>query len=95
MGKYNWYSQMVETEIRKIVMKHLDEKGGLPRGKLQALVRVSFDMNGTVTKYRIVGSSGNHKMDEAVNQSLKKLRISEPPPEGMPRTMQIRVIFQS
>jgi len=52
-------------------------------------------MNGTVTKYRIVGSSGNHKMDEAVNQSLKKLRISEPPPEGMPRTMQIRVIFQS
>lgn len=95
MGRYSWYSRMVETEIRKIVMKHLDEKGGLPRGKFQALVRVSFDMNGTVTKYRIVGSSGNHKMDEAVNQSLKKIRISEPPPEGMPRTMQIRVIFQS
>jgi len=37
MGKYNWYSQMVETEIRKIVMKHLDEKGGLPAASSRRL----------------------------------------------------------
>ena len=95
LSKFAWYTQIVETAIRKKVMKHLDENGGIPRGKLQTVVRVSVDSTGTIVQYRIVGSSGNHKMDEAVKQSLGNFKVSDPPPEGMPRTMSIRVTSQS
>lgn len=95
LNKFSWYTQIVETEIRKKVSQQLDENGGIPRGKLQTVVRVSVDDKGVVVQYRIIGSSGNHKMDEAVKQSLGNVRISEPPPDGMPRTMSIRVSSQS
>ena len=94
LTKFTGYTQIVTTELRKKVMKHLDEEGGIPKGKLQAVVRVSVDMDGKVIDYRIIGSSGNNKMDEAIIDSLRSLRISEPPPEGMPRTMHIRIISQ-
>ena len=95
LSKFGWYTQIVETEIRIKVMKHLDENGGVPRGKLQAIVQVSVNSSGAIVKYKIIGSSGNHKMDEAVKQSIGDIKISEPPPEGMPRTMSIRVTSQS
>jgi TonB family protein len=75
-------------------MKRLNENGGIPKGKLQAVVRVSVDGDGAVVAYRIVGSSGNHRMDDAVEQSLGYLKISEPPPDGMPRTMDIKITSQ-
>jgi hypothetical protein len=34
-------------------------------------------------------------MDEAVKQSIGDIKISESPPDGMPRTMSIRVTSQS
>jgi TonB family protein len=95
LSKFGWYTQIVETEIRKKVMKHLDENGGIPKGKLQAVVQVSVNSAGAIVKYKIIGSSGNHKMDEAVKQSIGDIRISEPPPDGMPRTMSIRVTSKS
>jgi TonB family protein len=94
LTKFASYTQIVTTELRKKVMKRLDEEGGIPKGKLQAVVRVSVDMDGKVIDYRIIGSSGNNKMDEAIIDSLRSLRISEPPPESMPRTMDIRIISQ-
>src|SRR5208283_5602607 len=39
LSKYAFYTQMVESEIRKSVLKQIDEKGGAPKGKLQAIVR--------------------------------------------------------
>ena len=96
LNKYGWYTQIVKTEISKKVQKQLDEKGGsFPRGKLQTLIRVSVDGKGSVVDCGIVGSSGNHEMDEAVKQCIGDIRISEPPPDGMPRTMIIRVTSQS
>jgi len=95
LSKFGWYTQIVETEIRKKVMKRLDENGGIPRGKLQAIVQISVNSTGSIVKYKIIGSSGNHKMDEAVKQSIGDIKISEPPPDGMPRTMSIRVTSQS
>ena len=94
LTKFAGYTQIVTVELRKKVMKLLDEEGGIPKGKFQAVVRVSIDTNGKVTDYRIIGSSGNNKMDDAVNRSLRTFRISEPPPDGMPRTMDIKIISQ-
>jgi len=94
LTKFSGYTQIVVTEIRKKVMKQLDEEGGIPKGKLQTVVRVKVDVDGVVIDYRIIGSSGNNRMDDAVIQSLRSLRISEPPPEGMPKTMSIKIISQ-
>jgi len=91
LSKYAGYSQIVESEIRKAVMKKLDENGGIPKGKLQAVAKISVDKQGAIVSYKIIGSSGNHQMDKAVEQSLNTIRLSASPPNGMPRTITIRV----
>ena len=94
MNKYAGYTQMVTTAIRKKVMKCLDEDGGIPRGKLQAVVRINVDTDGAIVGFRIIGSSGNNRMDEAVLRTLGSIKVGEPPPNGMPRTMDIRISSQ-
>ncbi len=92
--KFAGYTHTVEAEIRKRVMKRLDQDGGIPKGKLQAGVRISLDGSGAVVDFKIMGSSGNHKMDEAVKQALADTKLSDPPPDGMPRTMIIKITSQ-
>ncbi|HVP77594.1 MAG TPA: TonB family protein [Thermodesulfobacteriota bacterium] len=94
LDKFGWYTQIVKNEISKTVQKRLEENGGIPRGKLQTVVRVSVDGTGAVTQCGIVGSSGNHELDESVKRFIGNIKISEPPPDGMPRTMVIRVTSQ-
>jgi TonB family protein len=94
LSKFAEYTQVVSTQIKKKIMKRLDEDGGIPKGNLHAIVRISVDSEGAIVDYKIVGSSGNHKMDEAVRQSLPHIRITEPPPDGMPRTMTIKISSQ-
>jgi TonB family protein len=94
LSKFAEYTQVVSTQIKKKIMKRLEEDGGIPKGHLQTTVRISVDSEGAVVDYKIVGSSGNHKMDEAVRQSLPHIRITEPPPDGMPRTMTIKISSQ-
>ena len=95
LSRYAGYTQVMQAEIRKKVMKHLEDEGGIPKGKLQAIARVSVDSSGTILECRIVGSSGNHNMDNTIKKALSQFRISEPPPDGMPRTMDIRLTYQS
>lgn len=93
MGRFAGYTHIAETEINKRIMKRLDEEGGVPKGRLQVVARVRVDGNGTVVDYSIIGSSGNHKMDEAVKQSLNDMKISEPPPDGKPSTMTVKIVY--
>jgi TonB family protein len=95
LSKFSGYTHIAETEMRKRVIKHLEEEGGIPKGKLQAVARISLDSDGIVVECRIIGSSGNHNMDNAINQALSQFKISEPPPDGMPRKMAIRFTYQS
>jgi TonB family protein len=94
LSQYASYTQMVSNQIKKKIMKKLDDDGGIPKGKLQAIVRVSVNGDGIVIDYKILGSSGNHRMDEAVKLILPSVKISEPPPDGMPRTMDIKITSQ-
>jgi len=91
LRKYAWYTRIVQDELRRQVQEHLDENGGLPEGTHKALVRIEMDREGVIVHFELVGLSGNSAMDEAVRETLKIARISEPPPEGMPRTMKIRI----
>ncbi|NVN98834.1 MAG: TonB family protein, partial [Geobacteraceae bacterium] len=68
--------------------------GGIPKGKLQAVVRITLDTKGKIVKYELVGTSGSRKMDDALRSTLAQIRISEPPPEGMPSGMTVRINSQ-
>lgn len=91
MQRYAWYTAIVQDEIRRRLRQHLEENGGIPEGNLSTLVEVRLDDRGTVVAFSIFGSSGHHKMDDAVEAVLGMARISEPPPEGMPRTMKMKI----
>jgi outer membrane biosynthesis protein TonB len=94
MSKYGWYTSKVQEEIKKQMRKQLDQEGGIPKGKFQATIRILLDSRGAIIKYQIVASSGNEKMDEALKGSLPGFRISQPPPEGMPSGMTVRIASQ-
>jgi len=94
LRKYAWYVRIVQDDIRKKVHEHLDRNGGLPDGGRQILVRIVLDEQGVVRDYEIYGSSGDPALDRAVGEVLKFVRLSEPPPQGMPRTMKLRISSQ-
>ncbi|MBN1105207.1 MAG: TonB family protein [Deltaproteobacteria bacterium] len=94
LRRYAWYTQILQDEIRQKVKKRLDEAGGIPKGKFQTLVRIVLDEQGSILSFDIVGSSGNHKMDDAVKETLASARVQEPPPEGMPKAMKLRISSQ-
>jgi hypothetical protein len=94
LTKYGWYTQKIQEEIKKQVKKRMDQAGGIPKGKFQTLVKIVLDSRGTIVKYHIVGASGNSKIDEALQSTLGEIRISEPPPAGMPAGMTLKITSQ-
>jgi protein TonB len=94
LTKYGWYTTKVQEEIKKQMRKLMDQEGGIPKGKFQATVRIHLDAKGAVVKYQLVASSGNDKIDEALKGSLPGFRISQPPPDGMPSGMTVRIVSQ-
>ncbi len=85
MRKHARYNKLVEDEINKAVKQALNENGGIPKGKNEAVVQIGMDDGGAVAEYRVIRSSGNRAVDEAVKRFLEYARISEPPPKDIPR----------
>jgi periplasmic protein TonB len=95
LSKYSGYTGIAESEIKEAVFKRLDEEAGIPRGRLQAVARIRVDSSGLIIECRLIGSSGNHRMDDTIKRVLRDMKISEPPPHGMPQKMDIKFIYQS
>jgi TonB family protein len=91
LKRFSWYTQIVQDQIREYLQKELEKEGGIPEGDLQAIVRIVLDEKGNITKFNIVGSSGSNKMDNAIETTMKLIAINEPPPNGMPKAIKIRV----
>ena len=94
MAKFAGYNHVAESEITKLVMKRLNEKIGIPKGQLQAVARIKLDSAGEIVDCKIIGSSGYHAVDETIKLALANMRISEPPPNGMPRKIDIKFTYQ-
>ncbi len=78
-------------EIRKEVQRHFDQNGGMPEGTHRALVKIVLNDQGVVVDFEIIDSSGDQEMDKAVKEALKTAKVREPPPEGMPRAMKLKI----
>jgi TonB family protein len=94
MAKYGWYTAMLQEALRKKVMDCLGRQKGIPRGKHETVVKVVIHGDGKICDFEIVGSSGISAVDEAVRDALISTRLGEPPPEGMPKAMKIKITSQ-
>ncbi len=94
LTKYGWYTSKMQEEIKRQMRRVLDQNGGIPKGKFQTTVKILLDPRGAIVKFQIVASSGNDKVDEALKASLPGFKISQPPPDGMPSGMTVRIISQ-
>jgi TonB family protein len=86
---YGWYTNLLSTDLQKMVNEIIQKEGGLPDGKWRTVVKIELDVYGKIKKFSIIGSSGNQKMDAAVNKALASAQVNEPPPPGMPRIMKL------
>jgi periplasmic protein TonB len=91
LSKYGGYSRLMQADIEKRVKKVLEQEGGRPKGKQQTVIKLTLAPDGTILKFAIVGSSGVERLDAAFRTALNGLRLSEPPHEGMPGTMTLRI----
>ncbi len=94
LTKYGWYTNKIQEDIKKQLKKRMDKEGGVPKGKYEITLKILLDPQGTIKKYRIVTSSGNDKLDDALKASLPGLKISQAPPEGMPSLVTLRILSQ-
>ncbi len=94
LARFGGYIKIVTSEIKEKVIKRLDEGGGIPQGKHQCTIRVKVDKDGKIIDYHMTSSSGNNRMDQAVINALHSSRISEPPPENMPKIMDIMILSE-
>jgi periplasmic protein TonB len=94
LSKYGGYSRRMQNDIEKKVKQVLEKEGGRPKGKQQTLIKLTLAQDGSVLKYSIVGTSGVDRLDAAFKSALNGLRMSEPPPDGMPSTMTLRITTQ-
>lgn len=94
LTKYGWYTDKLQNDIKKQLKKRVNEEGGVPKGKYEITLKILLDPQGVIKKYRIVASSGNDKLDNALKASLPGLKISQAPPEGMPSLVTLRIVSQ-
>ena len=91
LRKYAGYTRMLEDEINRKVRKLYEEKWGTPKDKQQVVVKITMDARGAVTEVRIITPSRDSRMDGAVKEALAGMHLSQPPPEGMPKGLSIRL----
>lgn len=94
LTKYGWYTNKIQDEIKQQFKKRMEKDGGVPKGRYEIVLKVLLDPQGTVKKYRIVTSSGNDRLDNALKATLPGLKISQAPPEGMPSMVTLKILSQ-
>nr|WP_319493784.1 TonB C-terminal domain-containing protein [uncultured Desulfobacter sp.] len=95
LRRYSWYTQILQDEIRQKVNKILEESDEIPSGRHRMMLRIRLDDIGNIVSLSVFQSSGNGKVDNIVEQAITGFKISETPPEKMPRAMKIKVTFKS
>jgi TonB family protein len=91
LRKYAWYTNILQRSFRKRVNQYMKENGGVPDGNMSAYIQITLNDSGQVTALSIKRSSGYEIMDRAVKEALLMASVSEPPPRGMPRVMQLKI----
>ena len=87
-SRWGWYASQVQSRVQQAVRTNRSTRAV----NLRADVKVWADSTGRITRANVAKSTGNAELDTALrDQVLTGLQLSEPPPEGMPMPIVLRV----
>lgn len=92
---YGWYASLISSDLQKLANDIIQQEGGIPTGQWQKVrFELKLDVFGNIQGFFLLSSSGNEKIDKAVNEALRRKNQFEPPPPGMPKVLKVDVILQ-
>jgi len=90
-SRWGWYA----SQVQRAISQALESNSTARQADFRVDARIWADRNGRVTRARIAGTTGNPALDNAItNQVLAGLILQEPPPEGMPMPIVLRLTAQ-
>ncbi len=89
--RWGWYAGQVQSRVSEAIRGHRLTRSA----SLSLKVRVWADASGRITRVALANSSGSPATDQAIqNEILGGLQLKEPPPEGMPMPIVMRISAQ-
>jgi outer membrane biosynthesis protein TonB len=87
-SQFGWYAGKVQSSISDALRGNNQTRSAI----MSIQVKIWANEAGVVTKAQLVGSTGNPTLDTTLrNEVLSGLRLSEPPPSGMPMPITLRI----
>jgi TonB family protein len=87
-SRWGWYAGQVQSRIADALRCNDRTR----RVSLNVQVRVWPDATGRITRAQLAGSTGDAGLDAALkNEVLQGLQLQEPPPQGMPLPIVLRL----
>lgn len=86
--KWGWYASQVQGRVSEALRGNARTRAA--SGRVE--VRIWADTTGRITRAKLTGTTGDAAVDRAIeNDVLTGLRLNEPPPDGMPMPIVMRV----
>ena len=86
--KWGWYASQVQARVSEALRGNARTRAA--SGRVE--VRIWADTTGRITRAKLIGTTGDSAIDRAIEgEALTGLRLSEPPPDGMPMPIVMRV----
>jgi hypothetical protein len=87
-SRWGWYASQVQSRIQQTVRTHRTTRAAA----IRIDVKVWADSTGRITRATLANPTGNAALDAALrDEVLTGLQLSEPPPEGMPMPIVLRI----
>jgi hypothetical protein len=87
-SRWGWYANQVQGAISQAMQSNNHTR----TADFRVDARIWSDRNGRITRARLAGSTGDVKLDQAItNEVLAGLILQEPPPDGMPMPIILRL----
>ena len=85
---WGWYAGQVQNRVADALRSHpLTKRAGFSN-----TVKIWSDNTGRITRVKLNGSTGDSKVDAAIeNEIFKGLLLTEAPPDGMPMPINLRL----
>ena len=87
--KWGWYASQLQTRIGELLRNHPRTK----KANIRSIeVRIWADpATGKILKATLVSPTGDPALDSAIIEALQGAQLQQPPPEGMPMPIVLRV----
>ena len=87
-SRWGWYASQVQSAISQALQGNHDTR----TADFRSVVQIWADRTGRITRARLAESTGNGALDNAItNDVLVGHVLQEPPPEGMPMPIVMRL----